>query len=306
MRSAIAKRFTAWSLRQYTEIANTIIRAALQGLIAKREGDLVDMMRYVPIRLMSRILGVPDEDVFRLLPYVEDIESLSRKTAQELTRAESSLSSLLQYFERLLECKRSHPSNDLISSIALDCDGRLTQAEMIAFATNMLAISHEPLLSQICCSLYSLLQQSNEFLTAEISHGRIHHVVEESIRLEPSIDYADRIVVEPIEIGGIIRKPGTLILCSLAAANRDPLAWNDPENFMPTRFLRATCPRVLTFGGGIHHCLGSALVRLTISEIVRCLFINFSPSLKVPPEQLEWMSTLASRPTTLPVVVAAT
>ncbi len=198
----------------------------------------------------------------------------------------------------LLRLRRQSPRADLTSCLTRSGDG-LSDDEVASVAANMLVISHEPVLSQISCSLVALLQVLRT-IDACVSDDMLQAIVKETIRLEPSEDYAERIVTEPIEIGGVLRGSGTLVYCSLAAANRDPAVWRDADQFQPQRFLLSGCAPILSFGGGAHHCVGSALVRMIISEIFRRI-VDIPMVLAVAVTELEWVRILGARPVRLPV-----
>jgi cytochrome P450 len=109
-------------------------------------------------------------------------------------------------------------------------------------------------------------------------------------------------VVEPFEVCGIECARGAVVLCSTLAANRDPAVWRDPDAFDPSRFMSPEAPKLLTFGGGPHHCLGAWLARLTLEETVRGV-AALGPVLTTAPEAIEWTQSLGSSPARLEVAV---
>ena len=127
-------------------------------------------------------------------------------------------------------------------------------------------------------------------------------LVSETIRFEPSITYAPRTVVAPIEICGLERPAGTMLACTFLTANRDPEVWRDPDAFVARRFEAPEAPRLLSFGGGPHYCLGAALARTTLEEVVRGV-AEAAPRLAVDPESIEWAQVLGRSPVTLPVTL---
>ncbi|WP_416909029.1 MAG: cytochrome P450 [Polymorphobacter sp.] len=88
------------------------------------------------------------------------------------------------------------------------------------------------------------------------------------------------------------------------AANHDADVWADPEVFRPTRFLEADCPKMMTFGGGAHFCLGAWLARLTLEEVLRAV-IAARPALACDVEGLAWVSATGANPAAIPVDFAA-
>jgi cytochrome P450 family 103 len=116
--------------------------------------------------------------------------------------------------------------------------------------------------------------------------------VSETMRLEPSLMAAPRTVTEPIEICGIERPAGTIVVCTFLTANRDPAVWHDPDAFIPRRIEDPVAPRLLTFGGGPHYCLGAALARMTIEESVRGV-AELALTLAEAPGEIEWLKCSA-------------
>jgi cytochrome P450 len=111
-----------------------------------------------------------------------------------------------------------------------------------------------------------------------------------------------RTVVEPVEICGIERPAGTIVMCTLLTANRDPEIWRDPDAFVSRRFADAAAPRLFSFGGGPHYCLGAALARMTLEESVRGVAV-LAPTLSVDPENIAWCQVLGRSPARLLVTV---
>jgi cytochrome P450 len=120
-------------------------------------------------------------------------------------------------------------------------------------------------------------------------------LVSESIRFEPSISLALRTVVEPLEICGIERPAGTIVMCTLLTANRDPAVWRDPDAFVARRFAEPDAPRLFSFGGGPHYCLGAALARMTLEESVRGV-AELAPTLSVDPRHRVAPGSATARP----------
>jgi cytochrome P450 len=127
-------------------------------------------------------------------------------------------------------------------------------------------------------------------------------IVSETIRLIPSVISAPRTASAPLEICGRERPGGTPVVTTFLTANRDPGVWRDPDVFMPRRFEQPHAPRLLSFGGGPHYCLGAALARATLEETVRGV-AALSPRLAADPERLDWRMVIGRSPVSLPVTL---
>jgi len=167
---------------------------------------------------------------------------------------------------------------------------------------NLLVGGHDTTASQIGCTLLTLLSQPNAMAELRSKPSLLAALVSETIRFEPSIAGAPRTVFEPIEVCGALRPAGAVVMCSFLTANRDPDVWQDADSFVPQRFANPSAPRLLSFGGGPHYCLGAALARMTLEEVVRGV-TDLAPTLSVDPDGIEWVQSLGRSPSRLPVAV---
>src|SRR5262249_22320786 len=157
---------------------------------------------------------------------------------------------------------------------------------------------HDTTASQIGCTLFELLGRPEIVAELAARPHRIASAVDETLRLQPAIFLLPRTVVEPIQIAGTIRAPGTLLGLATSAANRDLLVWDRPDDFVLDRFEKPGAPRLLTFGTGSHYCLGVNLARMTLAEAVGGLVENPSDP-AVDLADVEWRMVLGRSPVSL-------
>jgi len=187
--------------------------------------------------------------------------------------------------------------------IRAEHDGdRLTRDETVTMVANLLVGGHDTTGSQVGCTLLTLLVRPGALAEVRSEPALLAPLVSETIRFEPSITFAPRTVVAPIEICGIERPAGTMLACTFLTANRDPEVWRDPDAFVSRRFVEPEAPRLLSFGGGPHYCLGAALARTTLEESVRGV-AEIAPQLNAAPDSLEWSQVLGRSPARLPVTI---
>lgn len=165
---------------------------------------------------------------------------------------------------------------------------------------NLLVGGHDTTASQIGCTSLTLLVQRHALGAIRSDPSRLAAIVSETIRYEPSLSGAPRTVVASLEIGGIERPAGTMVILNTLAASHDPGVWRDADNFVLGRFEQPDAPRLLSFGGGPHYCLGAALARVTLEETVRGI-AGLDVELAADPDHLEWVQVLGRSPTRLPV-----
>jgi cytochrome P450 len=125
------------------------------------------------------------------------------------------------------------------------------------------------------------------------------------MRFEPSLPAIPRTTTTDIDVAGETLAAGSLLFLSVAAANREPAVWTDPDSLHLSRFDerdgRPAAPRMLSFGAGPHYCLGAALARITLEEAVATLATGPSVTAAEDPWQLPWRSVLGRSPERLPV-----
>jgi cytochrome P450 len=211
--------------------------------------------------------------------------------------------------ERMIAARADQRGEDLISALldAEEAGDRLTHEEVVIMAGNLIVGGHDTTASQIGCSLLALLRHPDALDVLRDDPSCAGAVVEETIRFEPSIGFVPRTLVEPVEIDGVERPAGTLLFLSSASTSRDPDVWDDPDDFRPLRFAEPGTPKLLSFGSGPHYCLGAALARMTLQEVVAGaaragLGRTIVPTVDLT-DPVEWRQVLGRSPVSLPVAV---
>jgi cytochrome P450 len=304
MRSLVGKAFSPRAVEAMRPVAAAIVAERLANVRAARGGDLVNALADVPMRVMCKLLGVPDEDVPAFAAWVSALSPIfGIMTPAQIAEATTAIAQLLAYTNELCARREEAPGDDLISAlIAAEHDGdRLTRPETSEMIANLLVAGHDTTSSQIACSLLTLLAQPSLLADVRADAALLSSIVTETIRLEPGISIAPRTLIEPVEIGGTERPAGAMVWLCTMTANTDPEIWVDPDAFDPRRFTAAGAPKLLTFGGGPHACLGSWLARLTLEETIRGV-AGLTPALTVAPTDIEWVQVLGVNPGRLPVV----
>ncbi len=305
MRRLVGKAFTPRAIDGLREVAAALVAAQLDKIRVQGSGDLVALLADVPTAVMCGLLGVPSADVPRFVAWIDALGPIfSFMSPEQIAAAASAIEGLLDYTLELRDRRHDAPADDLISAlIAAEEDGdQLTREETAAMVANLLVAGHDTTASQIGCSLLTLLTHPDVMAQVRADPAIIESVVTETIRYEPSVPLTFRAVVEPVALGEVDCAPGSLISLSTWTANRDPSVWADADSFQPRRFLDPDAPRMLSFGGGPHFCLGAWLARMTLEEVVRGVSA-LDPRLTVDPDDIEWVQVLGQNPARLPVRV---
>ena len=303
LRRLVSKAFTPRAAARLRPLAASTVAAELSVLRHDGGGDLVPALSHVPMRVMCALLGVPAAAVPDFIAWVDALSPIfGFMEPPQVAAAERAITQLLTYVRDLVAQRSDTEADDLMSALlrAEDDGDRLTRDETVTMVANLLVGGHDTTGSQIGCTLLALLTRPDVLDELRRDPALLPLVVSETLRFEPGITLTTRTVVEPIEICGIERPAGTMVMCTLLTANRDPAVWHDADTFVPRRFAEPDAPRLFSFGAGPHYCLGAALARMTLEESVRGV-AEMAPSLTADPETIEWCQVLGSSPAMLPV-----
>jgi cytochrome P450 len=245
-----------------TEVAN--------GLIDKFAGrtriDLVDDFSYpLPVTAICRLLGVPLEDQPRFRVWADTliagIDPTTGTFEERRRRSDQVRAEMIQYMEGLAQARAKTPGDDLISGMLSDAGphGKMSRDDMLATASLLLVAGHETTVNLITNGMLTLLRHPDVLDRLRREPRMITGLVEELLRFEPPVQMrSNRSAIADIQIGGTTIPAGSPVVVVLAAGNRDPGRFPDPERFDPDR----TDNEHISFFSGIHYCFGAALARV--------------------------------------------
>ena len=296
MRAMCATAFTPRrmeALRQKTaEIANELI----DRVIDRGSMDVIaDFAAPFPARVLAVLMGLPASDCDRLKRWASDVVELIGNFEHDPDRIKqlmTSLEDMRVYLAAQVDEQRSAPREGVLSALlAAEADGvRLTEEEIVANAILICAGGLEEPANLIGCGLFSLLQRPEQ-LTQLANHPEIMQTaVEELIRFESPTQHTGRLAPEDTVLGGKQIRKGDLVTAVVAAANRDPLRFNDPDSLNLTR----PDNRHLAFGWATHYCIGAPLARLTGQAAFTALLRRL-PGLTLITKQPRWRGMAALR-----------
>lgn len=196
---------------------------------------------------------------------------------------------MADYLRALVDHKRTHPGDDLISELlAAQADGdRLTEAEITSMAFLLAIAGHQTTVNLIANGIHALLSHPEQLAALRADPALLPGAIEEVLRYESPFSIASlRRTTEPVTIAGTTIPAGEFVQIALLAANRDPAVFTDPDRFDITR---PDATRHLAFGHGIHHCLGAQLGRLQ-AEVAFTELLRRFPALRLaePAETAQW------------------
>ncbi|MEV6117337.1 cytochrome P450 [Streptomyces sp. NPDC052109] len=259
------------------------MRETVSGLIDgfgdARQIDLVDQFAYpFPVTMICRLLGVPreDEPSFRAWvdPIVAGLDPDTRTSADSERTAQEARLQLGLCLNGLVEQRAREPRDDMLSDLvdSRGPEGAMTTMEVLSTAVLLLIAGHETTVNLITNGMLTLLRHPEVLQRLRDEPGLSVRIVEELLRYEPPVQLLpQRTCIADIEVRGVTIPKGSPIWLVLAAGNRDPERFKDPERFDPDR----QDIQHLGFGSGIHSCFGAPLARLeaqtALSELARRL-----------------------------------
>lgn len=221
--------------------------------------------------LIGELLGVPEGDRAEC---VRRSELTGRTLApvvmpEDLAAAGEALAESTEFFLGLVTDRRHEPRDDLLTALTTaEADGeRMSADEIVSSALLLFDAGHETTTALIANAVHLLLEHPDQLALLRADPSLLPSAVEEVIRFEPSFQYGLVVAREPIELRGVLIPAGAAVVLLSAAANRDPAQFPDPDRFLITR----TPNRHLSFGLGMHHCLGAPLARLEAQVALRAL-----------------------------------
>lgn len=245
------------------------------------EGDFDLLPQYatqVPVIVIARLLGVPDDMADRLLAWSNDMVAMyqARRDRTIEDGANAAAREFSAFLADYIATRRRTPSDDLITRlIAAEADGeKLSLDELIATCVLVLNAGHEATVHTLGNGVKAMLETGMR--PEWTSDSMIDATVEEILRFDPPLHMFTRWVYEDLEIGRSPLRRGDRIGLLLGAAGRDPEMWVDPDLFDPNRHLK---PHV-AFGAGRHFCVGAPLARLELRIALQVLFARL-PNLRL-------------------------
>ncbi|MFI1811244.1 cytochrome P450 [Streptomyces sp. NPDC020422] len=262
IRRLVSKAFTP---RTVEDLAPTVRRLAadlVAGLVADGGGDLLARVAEpLPVAVIAEMLGIPegDEERGRLRPWSADICGMfelnpSEETARRAGRASIEFS---DYLRELIARRRKEPGDDLISGLIGVAE--LTEQEMISTCVLLLNAGHEATVNTTVNGWWTLLSQD-----VRPDPEKLSTAVEELLRYDTPLQMFERWVLDDIELGGRVIPRGSEVALLFGSANRDPARFGPTADRLD--LTRADNPHI-TFGAGIHYCLGAPLARLELTAV---------------------------------------
>jgi cytochrome P450 len=302
LRSLVSKAFTPRASARLHDTIVEVINGLVDRVAAEGRCDIVaDIARPYPVPIICALLGAPREDWQQFSLWADDIftaftlspggidESLVMRAWGELD----------DYVDDMVAQRRHTLTDDLLSELirAEDDGDRLNADELRMLAAGLLLAGTDTTRNQLAASVDVLCDHPDQWALLADRPELAANAVEETMRHSPIACGTLRVVSEDTELAGVVFPAGTMVLVNTFAANRDTTVYDDPDRFDITR---EGVPAVLSFGGGIHYCLGANLARLELAEALKILTQRMPTPARTGPAPWKPMMGL-SGPTALPM-----
>ena len=270
LRSLVLRAFTS---RRIAALQPDIAALSHQLIDAFPSGE-VDLLRQfaqkLPVIVIARLLGVPEDRADDLLGWSNAMVGMyqARRTRATEDAAVAATEAFVAFLRRHVEDRRARPADDLITHLiaAGAEDQKLSPDELIATCILLLNAGHEATVHTLGNGVKALIE--NGYGADVLTPEHVEDTVEEILRFDPPLHLFTRHAYEDVEIAGHRFRRGDEVGCLLAAANRDPGMWEAPGRFRPNRPVKAN----LSFGAGLHFCVGAPLARLELQTALPILF----------------------------------
>jgi cytochrome P450 len=309
LRNLVSKAFTPRAISAWSGRIEAVTDDLLDRVESNGEMDLIaDLALPVPATLICEMLGVPVKDRDTFTEWTADAThglALRRGNAPSelVERVEKASMGLAGYFNQLIESRRGEPGDDLLSALiaAEEEADRLSAEELLIQSIGLLIAGFETTIGLIANGLTTMIRNPDEMERLRNDPALIESAVEECLRYSGPITWTIRVLHAPVEIGGYTLETNEEVAVGLAAANRDPDCFDQPERFDVARYAAdQAAPAHLSFGGGAHFCLGAHLARLESQVAIGRLVERFS-DFKLLDEKTVWGRSLFRVPARVPV-----
>ena len=272
LRRLVSKAFAPRGAERLRTLIVDVITELVDPLARVGHCDLVsEIARRYPTPIICVLLGAPRDDWQLFSAWTDDIKKLfDWNVANDGPAIVAAWDQLDAYLEEMLARRRRHLTDDLISDLirAEDDGDRLTHDELLMLAATLLGAGTDTTRNQLAAAVQVLCDHPLQWALLAQHPELATNAVHEVMRYCPIIFGTIRKAAEDVELAGVTIPAGTLVLANTAAANRDPAVYDAPGQLDITR---EDSPAMLTFGGGVHYCLGAHLARLKLTQALRVI-----------------------------------
>jgi cytochrome P450 len=283
LRKLVNRAFTPRAVAEMRSTSQRVAGALCDAVDAN--GGVVEFLhewaRVMPLRVVCEMIGIPFVDVDQMAVWAAGLTEASGVASPDArTKGDEAMTAFNDYVATMIAERRATPRDDLLTALidAEEAGDRLTQPELVAMVVQLIFAGHETTQNLLGNGVFRLLEQPDQLDRLRADRSLIPSAIEEMLRYDPPIIFTSRIAVEAAEISGVPIAADQLVMLNLTAANHDPRRFADPARFDVAR----ADNRHLSFGHGVHFCLGANLARLEADVALNALLDRY--------ERIEWAS----------------
>lgn len=283
LRKLVARVFTPRAIERLRPEVQSLVDRALADVGPGDEFELIESLAFpLPFQVISHMLGMPDGDTEQLRDWSHQLAGTLDPILSEdqLRDAMVAAEKMRSHLTEVIAWKRANPADDLLSGMIEQSDDgdALTDVELLDQVVLLFIAGHETTVNLIGNGTLQLLRHPDQLARLRDDASLIGGAVEECLRFDPPVQMTRRITMAPFDASGHTIDPGTFVMAMTAAANRDPARWGEhADEFDITR---EGANHHLSFGSGVHHCLGAALARMEAQVAIGTLVERY-PSLSL-------------------------
>ncbi|TAN52294.1 MAG: cytochrome P450 [Methylococcaceae bacterium] len=295
LRALVSKAFGIKQAGELRQLARRACDRLIEDIYPTGRADLVAAFAYpLPVAVIAALLNVPLHEALSFQPQSQalvKVFELAPLSAADLQAAADAAEMFEAYFRPLLAERRRQPGQDLASLLLKAAEGedRLSEDEIIANILLLFLAGHETTANMIGNALLALFQHPQQLALLRADWTLLPQAVNECLRYDSSVHLAARVALQDVVWEGVEVARGDTVYINLGAANRDPAVFSDAETFDILR--PDAAPKPLSFGGGVHYCLGARLARIELETALAALLQ------RLPELQPEDLTSLRRRPT---------
>lgn len=300
MRAAVHEYFTPQAMESWRPFVRQAVAELLDEIERQGRMDVLEALAApLPVRVITQMMGVPEEDRDHLRHLADKLLYINRGEPDRMRHLMQGIEGMIEYVSPRVGERADAPADDFISVLAqAERAGVFTRHQVLVNTALLLFAGHETTMNLICNGTLAFIRHPDQWerLRAD-PEGAARLATEECLRYDPPVKSTQRIAADDVERRGKTIRKGDRLRWIMAAANRDPRAFEDPDRFDISRQPNTH----ISFGAGIHYCLGASLARIEGQEVFRALAERF-PVLRLEEEELSYQPSIQFRSlTSLPV-----
>jgi cytochrome P450 len=297
MRKLVAKVFTPRRVEELRPMVQRLVDDTLDGVADRGQMDLIRELAFpLPFVVISEMLGMPDADRDQLREWSGKMVKMLDPiiSPDEAMAAMEAADNMFGHVGEVIEWKRKHPADDLLSAmITAEEDGDMLTTDELGDNVGLLFVAgHETTVNLIGNGALALLRNRGQLEAMQADPSLDANAVDELLRYDSPVQFSRRILTKPLTVGATTIEPGKFVMTCLGSANRDPDMFGADAAELNIR--RPTASRLLSFGNGIHHCLGAALAKMEGQVALGTLVRRF-PDLELQDSEAHWNGRIVLR-----------